>query len=185
MDSLKKQIKALRCESPRVSLRSYIPHNSLKRLLKQGIIQSALKGHVNSYQLEQIEEKVIRDGVKIFAVLVLADDVASILRFIEEDLLQDVRLPFELSVLEDKVSLPSSQKFFKHQWEVSSPQFFRGTLTRSLDKRTLLPFVKDDRIAEGGFGDIYEIEFHPDHQDLEPCFKQRVNQPEWKTCLYR
>jgi hypothetical protein len=175
MDNLKDRIKDLGYESPSASLRYYVPLNSLQRLMRRKIIQTALNGHVNSYQREQIVDHILRDGIKIFSALVLIDEISSILCFIEEDLLQDARLPFELSTLSDKLSLPFARDFFERQWDFSSPQLFRGTLTRSLDKRILLPFVKDNWIDEGGFGKIFEIKLHPDHQDLEPCFQQKAS----------
>ncbi|KAH7142729.1 kinase-like domain-containing protein [Dactylonectria estremocensis] len=46
----------------------------------------------------------------------------------------------------------------------SRPIFSRGVVHRELHDSTRLPFVREVLIGDGGFGQVYELELHADHQ---------------------
>ena len=173
MAQLKVRLKEIRREN--ADFRWFIPQRLLQQLMTRDTVQQALRGSVKPYHLEEISERVVRNGIKVLAMLVLIDHTSHISCFIEKDQLHDLRIPFERKVLETILQEPCAADFAERQWEFTAPEYFRGTITRSLSERVVLPFAKDTRIDKGGFGTVFEIKIHEEHQDLEDCFRQKVS----------
>jgi hypothetical protein len=173
INDLKSRLKDLRREN--ADHRWFIPQLSLYEALSEDAIQKALQDSgTKLYQLDEIVKHIITDGMKIFAILVLTDQVARTSKLIEEGEFHDQRLPFNLDILGKQLSLPSAKDFYERQWELTAPTFHRGTIHKSLDNRSILPFARDKRIGNGAFGTVYEIELDHDHQQLEGQFQYKV-----------
>lgn len=177
MADLKAQLENARYEN--ADFRFFVPYQPLRQLMTGDAIRSTLKKFkFKPYQLDETTQKVKRSGIKIFAILTLIDQVLLVTQFIEADQLHDRKLPFELDSLEKNIipdNPDNAKKFHERQWELTAPQFFRGTFTRLLHGRIILPYIKDMLFDHGGFGDVYEIEIHPKHQPLDLVFRQRVS----------
>lgn len=122
------------------------------------------------YSKNETLEWIMRGGRKIFAILVLLkDEESAISRFMEHDHYQksplDERLPFSMETL-DSIIPDIAEDFCEMQWEFVAPILYRNVVHRSLPDKTRLPFVYNKKIAEGGFGVVYEIELHLDHQTI-------------------
>ena len=170
---LKIRLKDLRRENS--DHRWYVPQLPLCKALSEDAIRKALQDvGTKPYQLDEIVKHVLSHGIKIFAILVLTDQAAHVSKFIEACELHDVRLPFSLNVLDKQLPLPFSKDFYEKQWELSAPIFRRGTINKSLNDRSILPFTKDRRIGTGAFGTVYEIELDHSHQELEGPFQDKV-----------
>lgn len=124
---------------------------------------------------KEITTRIIRSGRRIFAVLVLIDQAADVLRFIEADELQDVKLPFKIEVLRNEVSIPNADDFDEKQWEFAAPTFVRGTLNRCFREKTILPFAAKSDEGRGAFGKVYKIQLQQDHQGSDSRFPQEVS----------
>jgi hypothetical protein len=173
MDELKVHLKGLRRAN--IHHRRFIPELSLYRAVTKQAIGKAL-GHagVEVHRQEEITIRVVQSGRKIFAILVLIGQTADILKFIEADELQDIKLPFKIEALRDEVKLPNADEFDEKQWEVTAPTFLCGTLNRCLNGKTILPFTLKEGAGHGAFGKVWEIELDEDHQQFEDTFPKRV-----------
>jgi len=171
MSSLRTEIKALRCQVDGDS-KFFVPRQSLLKLISRHHVRSALESckAVPPERLDNLVSRIMSGARKIFAILVmLGGQEKEIVRFIEHDNLQglpiDFRLPFSMPEL--KRLLPSIwDDFYEKQWEFSAPVFLDDTEHRTLDDFAVLPFVKNDKIADGGFGEVFRIELHPGHQNV-------------------
>jgi hypothetical protein len=156
----------------------YIPLQSLFQLISQEAIQKELKkANINAGFWWEITEEVLKRGWRVFAVLVLIEQVWLVKPFREMAFLQDDRLPLEpwnLRGLKD-YSITWALHFYDRQWEVLAPCFSRGTVSRSIDSNIALPFVEDKRIGGGSFGDVYEVSIDQEHQHLRDVFSQQVS----------
>lgn len=158
----------------------YIPLQSLFQLISQEAIQKELrKANINAGFWWEITEEVLKRGWRIFAVLVLVEQVRLVKPFREMAFLQDDRLPLEPWNLKDLKDYDSTWAlhFYNKQWEVLAPYFSRGTISRSIDSKIALPFVEDKRIGGGGFGEVYEVSIDQKHQHLRDVFSQQVSTP--------
>ena len=104
----------------------------------------------------------------------LIDQAADVLRFIEADELQDVKLPFKIEVLKNEISVPNADDFDEKQWEFAAPTFVRGTLNRCFREKTILPFTAKSDEGRGAFGKVYRIQLHQEHQGPDSLFPQEV-----------
>ena len=177
-DGLKLRIRALYCESK--SWRWFIPDLAFYSVMTEDGIRGALSNiqtHRNTFQQEEIAQKVFQQGRKIFGILVLLDQATYVSQFIEADELEDTRLPFKQNILINDIGLPSLDaiEFEKKQWDLLAPTFYRGTLNRRFRDRTILPFVHDEPIGKGNFGTVYETELAKTHQVLSESFPERVS----------
>lgn len=171
-------MRGLRCQN--AHRQWFIPQQSLRQLMSKDKIREALReSGTKAYLLDETTSFVFKNGVKIFSILILIHQSSLIDCFIKSDQLQDRRLPFDSEFLKNEILIDytqeNAQEFYEKQWEFIAPEFFRGTLTRSLNKNVVLPFITNKEIDEGGFGTVYEIALHPDHQKLDNVFGQRVS----------
>jgi hypothetical protein len=155
----------------------YIPELSLYSVLTADAIHEALNAsQVNPHQREEIAQRVLQYGRKIFGILILLDQIPYIFKFAEALELDDSRLPFRSDVLNQEIGIPEPQSrdFEEKQWELLAPTFRRGTINRRFKKDIVLPFSKDTPISKGAFGTVYETVLDNEHQEFGHIFPEKV-----------
>ena len=171
MALLREEIRKLRCPIDDGD-RFFIPHRLLYELLSREKITNAIKECKDfpPYYLDELVEKIVRGGRRTFAILVLIKGEEGLIsRFIESDNFQnsplDMKLPFSKDVLVSLIPAETVDDFYETQWELAAPIFSEGVMHRYFDSKVRLPYIQSEEMnAEGGFGVMYEIEIHPDHQ---------------------
>ncbi|SPQ24629.1 87674b28-6914-427c-8240-07f8f05b0d98 [Thermothielavioides terrestris] len=130
---------------------------------------------------------------KIMAILLLIERPSRIRSFVEEGVCDadlplvkvlTKRIPFKRWELRrrkdrethlrcfEKWRQVTLEKFEEHQWAVLAPFFARDlTAPRKvphyyLPDQVILPCLVWERQGEGGFGQVYKAEIHPDHHDF-------------------
>lgn len=165
MDKLKSIIKGLRRQN--AAGHYYIPNLPLDAAITTDTIRDALiDSTIPRHYQEETLNRVCKQGVKIFATLLLLGCPNQLSLFIEADQLDDAKLPLKAETLVDEIHLPEeiAKDFAEKQWELVIPTFRRGTLNRRLGANTVLPFTQDKRIGKGAFGVVYEVVIDEDHQ---------------------
>ncbi|GAP89950.1 putative protein kinase [Rosellinia necatrix] len=130
---------------------------------------------------------------KIFAILVLIEKVDAVQEFIREGI-DDGDLPFENLELDGRTETfelgrkPGQGKssytlkcfssftqrnlvnFEDCQWAMLAPTFDRprrkNVQHHNLKNQTILPFLEEEEVSEGGFGRISRVKIHPDHHEF-------------------
>ncbi|KAL8789350.1 MAG: hypothetical protein Q9195_006877 [Heterodermia aff. obscurata] len=179
MDNLRREIKALRRKS--TQNRYFVPERILySRLSDKAILEALVDSHVASHQREEVLEKVVQKGRKIFGILILAGQAQYLSQFIQAEEFEDARLPFEKRTLIDEIGFPkeAANDFEEKQWEMIAPRFARGTLTRRFRNEAILPFASDTFVAKGHFGDVYETVLDTEHQDFGETFPRKFARKE-------
>lgn len=175
MSNLKSQIKKLRLEN--TSFRHFVPELLFYALIQEDAIRRALADLlIDPFQQDELAQRIFQHGRKIFGILILINKAACVSKFVEANVLEDAKLPFKKDDLmqEVKLSLEEAEKYDKKQWELIAPVFYRGTLSRRFQERTILPFMQDELIGMGAFGDVYKTTLHESHQELRQFFPQKV-----------
>lgn len=171
--NLKKCLRKLRTKT--AHQRRFIPALRLYEVLSETAVHQALvAAKIKPHTVDEAVIHILKHGIRIFGVLVLTEQVAATLNFIEKGELQDQRLPFDTRTLSTLLPETAIDDFEESQWEVIALSFSRSTINRSLRAELVLPFVKDEEIGGGAFSTVYEIIIHPDHQDLEDGFRRKV-----------
>ncbi|KAF2809499.1 kinase-like protein [Mytilinidion resinicola] len=169
MSELRRSIEALLSQVDGDSdEREFIPRQALFELLTPENVRKEIDNvpAISFYHKDKVVDWVVTKGRKVFAILVLLkNEQRWLLSFIEHDQFaqMDERLPFPLTFLQSTVP-DIAKEFYNRQWEFVSPVLSRNVMHRSFPSRIRLPFIKNKLFDKGGFGDVYEIELHPDHQ---------------------
>lgn len=175
MEQLKSKVKGLRCKN--AWCRSFVPELSFYSVMTEDAVRSGLASWQPLYHREEIAQKIILQGRKIFGILILLGQTELLLKFVEAGQLEDAKLPFRQDALVQDIHLSAEEAsdFHEKQWELVAPTFSRGTLTRQFDKNTVMPFVEIREVGEGGFGKVCEVKLKSDHQELGDIFPQKVS----------
>jgi hypothetical protein len=83
---------------------------------------------------------------------------------------QDVDLPID--ILPQSMSGTECDHILKYQEQFIPFDFHRvpndGARYRTLTKNTVVPIFEKGRLGEGGYGEVFEVEIHPEHHDFTP-----------------
>ncbi len=159
MEELKNDIKDLRRQTWDEA--SFIPEVRLLGLMTRERLRAACEDYLNPAHREDIIDRIYTGARKVFAILVTLDQPELIINFFRHDQFQsrlDHSLPFQPSLLE-KILPPrhSVTDFDERQWEFCPLYLSESGIRRSLRKRTVLPFIHNEKVAEGGFGTAYDV----------------------------
>lgn len=154
----------------------FVPEAALKREIlgpeAREHIRTAIRGSgVEFHMEEEALNSIMQGGQKVFAILVLTNNVHYLRNFIEADGFQrtgwDGRLPLQESHVESIIPCSTdSIKFYETQWEFLAPVFGGDRSHRQLHDRVVLPFIKDEYLAEGGFGKISKVSLPRGHHKM-------------------
>jgi serine/threonine protein kinase len=160
----------------------FVSGQPLRQILTRDAIRDALLDRkiFAPYHVDQVIDAVLKGAHKTFAILVLIKQPKCIRKFIEHDQYHssglDRGLPFE----EEKLSimLPSRRiavAFREKQWGFIAPIFCESIFTRTLPSMAVLPFLQEEKVGCGGFGEVYMIRIASSHQRLgDPSLQNRV-----------
>jgi hypothetical protein len=173
MDQLKTKIKNLRRKN--AARHSFVPELSFYSVMTEDAVRSVLTSWP-PYHRDEIAQKIIPRGRKIFGILILLGQIELLSKFVEIDQLEDAKLPFRQDTLVQDIHLSpeEARDFHEKQWELTAPTFARGTLNRRFDVNTVMPFVENREVGEGCFGKVCEVMLRPDHQELGDNFPPKV-----------
>jgi hypothetical protein len=187
MEKLRNSILELQNKNKNFRRQSFVSEQALAELLTRDAVYQALSDERASddcklapFHIEQAIDVVVNGSHKIFAILVHIRQTKSIRQFIENDPFRgsglDRGLPFDEAKLCDILSEPViANEFYERQWHFVAPKFSESVFTRTLPQETILPFIKQQLLGEGGFGDVYNIEIASSHQ-LFHCTSWDVKQ---------
>ena len=163
------QLQLNRIRVGNANSQKFVPENELRAVMVRDLIMPIVKGILPSHRAEERVTSIIEGAQKVFGILVLIDKTAYIDNFIWKDRFQprhiDHLLPFGSDQLraiinEDDVT----DLFLEKQWEFCAPIFSGRIIPRTLEDHTILPFLTDDHLTEGGYGSVYKIRIHLSHQ---------------------
>jgi len=169
MMTLYDSIYSLRCKNHQSQC--FVPRQSLFELLQQETIENALRETTPSQQLGELVQTILRGGRLIFSILIAINHVDYMIKFVERDQLQlsqlDDKLPYDLKTLETIMQEAHALQFYDIQWVYIAPTFMPFVLRRHLADDIILPFLSEEFISCGGFGDVYRIAIDPKHQKFD------------------
>ncbi|KAL4879762.1 kinase-like domain-containing protein [Aspergillus karnatakaensis] len=151
-----------------VNYKKFIPRELLFDALEEvkNDITQLVKASLPLQDVVEVVNVIFSRARKVFAILILIDQVQYIRNFIHSDHLQggdfDHGLPFEFQKLK-KIIIDdyAAGWFWEKQWELCPPIFGKGIIPRSLNGRVVLPYVEQNPVGGGGFGSVYQVKFHP------------------------
>ena len=153
-----------------ISEHHFLPDASLNTLMTLSTIESVMEELLCPVD-ERIglSEKIFLEGKRVFAMLILMGEEASIVTFRSHNAL-DHHLPFSedyAKKIAPDFGLSLAREF---QWKLM-PLHLKVDMWQyhwEIEKERILPFVASEDIATGGFADIYKVTILPSQQDFYP-----------------
>ena len=144
----------------------YINYNDLQKVVSQELVENSIESF---YQPEHRRTTAVREvlekGLRVFSILIWIQQEHLLAYFFEYDEL-DARLPMEESQVR-RVNEHISERFWNEvQWEYLPHTFKRSKHHIFLHDRMILPFIKEIKLSEGAFGEIYKSTIASSQQSL-------------------
>ncbi|KAF8242912.1 kinase-like protein [Wilcoxina mikolae CBS 423.85] len=169
--------KLLNLEVETVDKRRFTPEKYLDQALTESEIKRVLSGDRFKrafYKQGELTQLILEGGRKLLGILILIEREEAILNFLQRDRLQglalDSKLPLDLedskAILENAYGVDTAVEFCDMQWKVLAPILRNDRSHRVFEDCTILPFIKCEDWAPGGFGDISKMMLCPVHQRL-------------------
>jgi hypothetical protein len=150
-------------------------HLVREAMVSDKIRETLLVAKVELYHIDEAIDVIKNGAWNVFAILILMKEPQYILNFIKDDHLQrstiDTKLPFELKKLEELLKDPMlALDFYDKQWGFAAPFFSSSVFPRILPFDFILPFLREEGLGEGSFGNVYKIQVERSYQqfDREP-----------------
>jgi hypothetical protein len=91
-----------------------------------------------------------------------------IVNFLRRDQLLRTRLDEKLPRQVDELvvilkSKAIAEEFYEFQWQFLAPVFSELKVHRLLHEETILPFLAEEYLGQGGFGKVYRTRIHESH----------------------
>jgi hypothetical protein len=166
-DSIRKRLVRLRrkgCAST-----EFICADEVKEVLKKDDIRICISTipmlEENERDIRRYTSMIWETSLIIFAILLIDRHESNILKFLfRRD--TDKRLPFskeDLYYLKD----PAADHFEKHQWALLPVLLTCNDMHRDPSPKEILPFLSEERIGSGGFGDVWKVKVYPSCQNIK------------------
>jgi serine/threonine protein kinase len=175
MDELGDDIEEIRLANENHKGQNFVPEAELEALMTASRVRISLKSSgIPVHEQEELIGAICQGAKKCFAILLLIHRGKAITNFFKHDSLQstfpDKRLPYSSDALqtifgEVQQSL-TVLKFLERQWDFTVPTFSKSILPRKLDRRVILPYLREEYIARGSFGVVWKAELHSQHHKL-------------------
>ena len=138
-----------------------------KELLRKAIVERFPPQHVNA-----VHNRVISGGHKIFAILILLKQPRYITAFIRKASYRSQGIDSLLPINEDVLRTLFEDKqlaidFTQRQRSFTAPLFFDNVFTLMIPAEAILPFIHEQYLNSGGFGEVYGVTIEPSHQKFE------------------
>lgn len=152
----------------------FIPYSHLQGHIREPLVRAVTEeciqdGLIEEYHRDEMIQAVLFDGLRIFGILsllgkeMLLPSFARADKFINKSL--DAKLPYEEIDLRAIVG-DVYRQFYDLQWQFLAPIFERNSILRDLNKESTLPFLSMQKMAEGGFSNVYRLKLLGSHQRL-------------------
>ena len=148
----------------------FLPNTSLDRILTLSTVEGLVEElDCTADERIALSGQVYHEGRRIFAMLILMGEEASIVAFRNHNAL-DHRLPLGEAYAKEITPDFGISLAREFQWKIL-PFHFTADMWQhhwEVEKERILPFVESEDIAAGGFGDIYKVTIWPSQQDFFP-----------------
>ena len=167
LPTVRSHLQGLKNNHADPNLKVFVPQGCLGDVLNlDEVIQVLGEAVFNSpvHKRENTAKTILLEAPKIFAILLELHCEQSLVRFIENDVL-DSRLPFDEATLHHVI--PEAAKRFEClQYEYLAYRFQRGQYHKRLSEKQILPYTRQEKIGGGGFSTVYRVRVHSSHQNF-------------------
>lgn len=167
MDALRTDLDSIRRESlSRASRGWFFPRTPLMHILTRPRVLEAISSssRVRIDERNLIVSLIVEKLPIIFSILLYDKHEENFLDFLYRQE-YDSRLPLTEDDL-DFLGPFVAKRFYERQWEFISPFLIKHRLHWKLRDRDILPFLHDEYIDEGCFGQVFKVTLCPGHQSL-------------------
>lgn len=160
----------------------FIPNKALEDVLSADKIRTCiLCSSIEEIRRTDVLRVIESGGKRVFAILLLLGKESLMDNFVQNDhMLQgtnlDSKLPLHLETLET-VLLDErvASEFCQRQWELLPPFFQEDRNHRTFESETVLPFIEQEELAQGGFGEVFKVTLDANQHAFSFGYGRKVN----------
>jgi hypothetical protein len=180
MENPRDVLRSLRMESVSKARRGFFfPTSALCDALTPARIHEVIKYNqdVEEHQRNLHVSLILEKLPKIFCILLYDCNERHFTDFLYHQE-YDSRLPFTDEKTLHFLNGSVREKFMDRQWEFIPVLLKRHELHRRLRDREVLPFLEDEHLSNGGYGQVYKVKVCQSHQQLtEGTCEEKVRSP--------
>ena len=153
IDRFCQSLKLLR-NPPDAGKESFFMLEQLRGIVTEALVAEVTASYIPDYRHEKDVEAIVRDGVRLFCILVLMNRVDQVQNFLAHSTL-DRQLPIIEETEFLRIAPDLNILFYTEiQWQFFPWVFQRDSCHLIIRDRIILPFTKEDELAEGSGGNI-------------------------------
>ena len=169
MDQLYKLVFDCWTRNENINREYFVSSQDLREHMTPEYLRKAVDEVFPSYHVDDVLGGIKRGGHKTFAILFLIKQPKQIIKFIEYGQYLsygiDRLLPLdEEKLLEILSERPDVVEFDQKQWAFTAPIFFDSLFPTAVQQKAVLPFLQEEELGHGGFGDVHGVRIEPTFQ---------------------
>ncbi|KAK4212633.1 kinase-like domain-containing protein [Rhypophila decipiens] len=153
--------RAVECSLKNFQDHRFIPDINIRKLLPDDVIDACIRESAKLEGPDWVKDccdTIKSGGRKILLILIQVEKVHLVIKFVDSQNAIDSRLPFEENQLEQILdSKADAEVFYEKQWSVIPASFGRDITHRTHQARAIMPFLKEEELGGGAFGDVYKV----------------------------
>ena len=160
----------------------FIPSKAVEDVLSaEKIHPCILCSSIEEIRRTDVLRVIENGGKRVFAILLLLRKESLMVNFVQNDhMLQgtnlDSKLPFHLETLKTVLlDQRIASEFCQRQWEFLPPFFQENRNHRTFESETVLPFIEQEELAQGGFGEVFKVTLDANQHGFSYGYGRKVN----------
>jgi hypothetical protein len=145
----------------------FIPIPSYLEYMSRDVVTEALtESETDPWKLDEIICVAMEGGRQLLGILIMIRWVKSFVTFVEQHQGDSKTLDAQLPFTKERLFFLDSNiagEFFENQWIFVSPIFSVRLTHRYFHDETILPFMENSALDEGGFGRVFLVKIHAGH----------------------
>ena len=189
MDKMRDSVLEIRSQFQNYRGQPFIPDGLIEEIVTQETVYEILHETVSfrygkpdelHYKISDAVQIITNGAQKAFAILVYMQRPELIYEFIKHDNYQSSQLDHKLPLDMERLKMillegKRAEEFFEEQWRFAIPVFSDSVLPRILPGKTILPFLEQQTLGSGSFGEVYTVIVPPSHQRFGAGYERAVS----------
>jgi hypothetical protein len=151
---IRQLLKSIRLPIPGSEDGFFYVHERLQAVITEELVVDSISQLIPDYMREDVLAKIMRDGIRLFSILALMEQLDQIKHFLAHSTL-DNRLPITQEAEFRRITPDLDSLFFtKYQWEFFPWVFQKDSGHLIFHSNTVLPFTSEEEIGCGNSGTV-------------------------------
>jgi hypothetical protein len=176
MGDIRSNIRRLRCRNS--DGQYFVPIASYLEYMSRNTVTEALtEGGTEAWKIDEMISIAMEGARQLLGILVMIRWEKLFVAFVEQHQGDSKTLDAQLPFTKERLFFVDphiAEEFLENQWIFVSPVFSVRLTHRYFHDETILPFVENSPLDEGGFGRVFLVKVHAGHHNYGDDFQSQV-----------